>query len=123
MLRDHFRAFDDFVTTGQYDTNDDFAERLGKFDQIAIFVVLEDPVKTIDPAFVTVRILHSGDGIHWTPKDDEDPEVSMVFPLASNSAWGRDTGVVPSLPFVRLQVTSLGISARVKVYVALRDIS
>jgi hypothetical protein len=122
MLRDHFLAFDDNVKSGSSTsyTSDEFAERLAKYDQMAIFIVVE---QTLLISTVAVQVEHSGDGAHWTNKNaTSEINASPGGDLAY--LWGGDDGTAPSLPFVRLRISlTVSTPALVKVYVALRDIS
>ena len=107
-----------------------FDETLGRYDQLALFLMLDRV--SISSATISVQILHSGDGENFVIKAASmTPEVSLSWastPGTTICAWGSDpnTGTNPQTPFlqfVRLSLVLTGSSglARVRLYATQRD--
>jgi len=105
MRKLHMLVFDDFVAgTTPVNTKTDLNDVLGQNDQLAIQAVV-DQVSGTTPT-VTVRIQYSADQINWSNKNTT-AEINALAVTANqtNVLFGNDAGAVPSLGYVRLQVT------------------
>lgn len=137
MLRDAFLAFDEVVEGSVgYACSDFHVDRLGRFDRLGVFVVVDDLVASAsagNDVTISVELEHSPDAVHWLPKYvDHDGGSSDVAvwdytgtPL--RAAWGGDDGHLPAARYVRFWVrphatgTASFTKARVRVYASLRD--
>lgn len=115
-------VFDDFVygTTSVYSPAQ-FAEVLGKSDQLSIQAVVE---RASLRTTLTVAIEHSQDGINWAAKNTSPEIDAQALGSGTTTLGGADAGTYPSNGLIRLRV-SLGSaaspSAYVRVYVTGRD--
>jgi hypothetical protein len=137
MRKDNLLVWDDFIPANAtiYETSSAFDDKLGKYDQLALFAVLLDVVApATSPAHFYGWIVHSGDGETFVQKNgtstaDAELKVSWTgTPAAALVASGSDpnTNVNPPTPFlkyVRLQFTMSGSAkpVRVRVYATQRD--
>jgi hypothetical protein len=111
-------------------TSDKYDAILGQFDQLAIFVLI-DEVSASNAGF-SLYIDHSADGRQWIQGKNNSPDVQITVgnlsTTATNVAWGSDPGTLvnpptPLLGFVRLRMYffNVAVTAHVKVYVTQRD--
>ena len=133
MLRDAFLAFDEHInSTANYRCSDEIQERLGRYDKMAGFIVVDDAVLSGNTVTFDVRLEHSPDGVHWLPKyvDVVGGSSSLAIwdnATTSGARWDGDDGKLPKARYVRFYVvagtTGTGVftSARVRLYIALRD--
>jgi hypothetical protein len=86
-------------------TNNEFNDILGFYDQLAFQVVVADTMVGTAPAGLTMHIEHSADDLHFVNKNTS-PEVGLPSQLnigrETYMSFGFDGGSAPSLGFVRL---------------------
>jgi hypothetical protein len=140
MRCDHVLAFDDFIGANgvEYNSASTLYEKLGQFDQIALFCALSSvPAATgTSTAQVLVYLEHSGDGENFIAKNSTgapptQPEIDITWtarPSAIIYGWGSDPtlAVNPPTPFQRfvrigIYMTNSGGPVRARVYATLRD--
>lgn len=118
-------VFDDFVAgTAPAYTDASWNPTLGGADKLAIMAVA-DQVSGTSAITLTVAIEHSGDGRNFLSKNAA-AEINAQT-IDSTQTWalnGSDSGVTPSLGFVRLRVQLASASAaqaHVRIHVTGRD--
>src|SRR6185436_2857708 len=135
MLRDHLLVFDEVITdtppdpSGFWWTEASFDRKLSRYDEMALFCVVDTLSSTAGDLYVA--IFHSGDGITFDQKTGSlstDGEVHLAWTTAGiHAAWGSDPNadVNPPEPFqdfVRLRMNLVGTGpVRARLYVTLRD--
>lgn len=125
MKRHTFVAFSEFIVSaaGEAFTSQELDELLSQSDQLGIQVIVTSATNN---GTVQVQIEHCGDGRSWVSKQSA-PEVGGVGGASVtagqvSTAYGYDSGVLPSLPYVRLRVRlATTTSAHVAVLVTGRD--
>ncbi len=137
MRKNSLLAFDDYIEGASHSspvfTNVNLNDELGKYDQLAIQVVV-DEIKGLKGTFEAL-LEHSSDGRNWVQKNPSHPPVGDVelknLDAGTNIGWGSDPGPsppgpsipAPFLSFVRLRMYFTGPTSagHVKVYVTMRD--
>lgn len=117
-------VFSDFVagTTPVY-TSEEWNDALGLANKLAIQAV-SDQVSGTGTISLTVAIEHSCDQRNWAAKSATAEINAQTITAATTTTWfGSDSGVTPSLGYVRLKVTLAGTTpaAHVKIHVCGRD--
>ncbi|MCC6554700.1 MAG: hypothetical protein IT372_17135 [Polyangiaceae bacterium] len=126
-------AFDDFIqgpgSLVSAVSDPAVSKVLGSLDQLAIEAVVDQVAAAVGPASLKIRIAHSGDGIHWLPKNPI-PEVNVPATLSLTGPTymdlGYDDGRIPSLGLVRLELTldavAGPVSAHVRIHATANDV-
>jgi hypothetical protein len=126
MVRDHFLAFDDMISSTTYSSRstEALAVRLAWYDQIALQAVV-DRVTGTSAGTLGVTIETSPDGSTWVTHslaiDPSDP--GSAIHLAATSVMYGFSAPQPALSFVRLSLALGGgvTAAHVKVFAVCRD--
>ena len=140
MRRDHLLVWDDFVsvTSTIYQSSALLDEKLGRFDQLALFCGLTDvSAPTSGTSTLWVWIAHSGNGETFLYKTASggipptNPEITFTWttaPAAALVQWGSDPNALanPSTPFLKyvriyIAMTNVSKPVRARVYVTQRD--
>jgi hypothetical protein len=104
-------AFDDLVTgtnSVTVGTNPELDTVLGAFDQLVIQVVAD--IVSGTSVTLACRIVHSGDGQSYVAKRPapEVPATALAITGSNSLPLGYDDGTLPSLAFVRVNMTLAG---------------
>jgi hypothetical protein len=129
-----FLAFDDWVQktgpgsgSASVTSSQKHDEILGLLDQIAFEVNAAQGTTGANPS-IEVRLLHSADGEHWRSKSTAAEVPNYLLDSTEpdlNVRIGLDDGLLPSLRFVRFQITitaAAAARARVRIHATLNDV-
>jgi hypothetical protein len=113
------QVFDEHVIGGKrVYTADHHSEALGRHDQIAVQVTVND-VETA--GHVTVTLQHSGDGVHFLDKS-KLVDNKAIAAHKTTALAGVDSGEKPNLRLVRLAIEVQGSArAHVRIHATMRD--
>jgi len=132
MRRMNITVFDEFLTgvvagtTPAVTTSQELNARLGQFDQLGLFAVVDNTAST---AGLFAFIEHSGDGRNWIQKNaiweiegTNNTKNGWFTANVTTPLWGFDPGTNPTLGFARIRVYfSASLSAHVRIHVTGRD--
>jgi hypothetical protein len=126
-------AFDDFAYTSTDTltviTSPLLEDVFGTFDQVIVQAQADQITVGAGPASMSVTLLHSGDGVHWTQKGVPIVEPFPLVLTPQNTVnyipIGYDDGTAPMLARVRFQITITAatqpVHAHIKLLVTCND--